>query len=158
VFFEHKKLYRSLREPLDDECRRLGEVHVVRPGDALSIFAYGYYLQIALQAANRVAQSHGRRVEVVDLRSLVPLDRAGIKASVQRTNRAIVLYEPNRSYGAGAEIAAFIAEECFELLDAPVVRVASPDVPAIPFNGKLEEAYLVSVDELVAAIEKQLAY
>jgi 2-oxoisovalerate dehydrogenase E1 component len=158
VFFEHKKLYRSLREPLADECAPLGEARVVRPGDALSIFTYGYYLQIALQAANRVAHAHGRQVEVVDLRSLVPLDRACIRASVERTNRAIVLYEPNRSYGAGAEIAAFIAEECFEHLDAPVVRVASPDVPAIPFNGRLEEEYLVTVEELVAAIERQLAY
>ncbi|HEV8634579.1 MAG TPA: thiamine pyrophosphate-dependent enzyme [Chloroflexota bacterium] len=160
LFFEHKKLYRSLREPIGDlsRCPPIGRARVVRAGDALSLFAYGYYLRLGLQAAERVAEKHGRQVEVVDLRSLVPLDRETIRASVERTNRAVVLYEANRSYGPGAEVAAFIAEECFEHLDAPVVRVASPDVPAIPFNGRLEEAYLVSVERLVEAIEKQLAY
>jgi 2-oxoisovalerate dehydrogenase E1 component len=160
LFFEHKKLYRSLREPIGDlsRCPPIGRARVVRPGDRLSLFAYGYYLQVALRAAEAVARTDGQQVEVVDLRSLVPLDRAAIRASVARTNRAMVVYEANRSYGPGAEVAAFIAEECFEHLDAPVVRVASPDVPAIPFNGRLEEAYLVSVERLVEAIEKQLAY
>ncbi|HZQ97247.1 MAG TPA: alpha-ketoacid dehydrogenase subunit beta [Chloroflexota bacterium] len=160
LFFEHKKLYRSLREPLpgDDQLVPIGRARVAREGDRLTIVTYGYYVQIALQAAERVAAGSGRQVEVIDLRSLAPYDRELICESTRRTSRALVLYEPNISFGSGAEIAAHIGEECFAWLDAPVTRVASPDVPAIPFSAKLEEAYLVSVEGLVEKIEALLAY
>ena len=160
VFFEHKKLYRSLREALpgDDQLVPIGKARIAREGDRLTIVTYGYYLHVALAAADQVAATSGRQVEVVDLRSLSPYDAELICESVKKTSRALVLYEPNMSYGAGAEIAAAIAEKCFAWLDAPVTRVASPDVPAIPFNAKLEEAYMISPEKLVGEIEKLLAY
>jgi 2-oxoisovalerate dehydrogenase E1 component beta subunit len=160
LFFEHKKLYRSLKETLPggEHLIPIGQARVARAGDALTIFSYGYYLQVALQAAEQIAERRGREVEVVDLRTLTPLDREGIARSVRRTSRAIVLHEANLSYGAGAEVSAFLAEHCFEWLDAPVVRLASPDVPAIPFSGVLEEAFLLGPEDVVAAAERLLAY
>jgi 2-oxoisovalerate dehydrogenase E1 component beta subunit len=160
LFFEHKKLYRSLKETLPggEHLIPIGQARVARAGDALTIFSYGYYLQVALQAAEQIAERHGREVEVVDLRTLTPLDREGIARSVRRTSRAIVLHEANLSYGAGAEVSAFLAEHCFEHLDAPVVRLASPDVPAIPFSHALEEAFLLGPEDVVRAAERLLAY
>jgi 2-oxoisovalerate dehydrogenase E1 component beta subunit len=160
LFFEHKKLYRSLKEelPAGEHVVPLGQARVARTGDALTIFSYGYYLQLALQAAEQIAERHGRQVEVVDLRTLVPLDRECIASSVRRTNRAMVLHEANISYGAGAEVSAFLAEHCFEWLDAPVVRLASPDVPAIAFNSHLEDEFLLRPEQVVTAAERLLAY
>jgi 2-oxoisovalerate dehydrogenase E1 component beta subunit len=160
LFFEHKKLYRSLKDELPgpDHVVPIGRARVARPGDALTIFSYGYYVQIALQAAERVAAASGRQVEVIDLRSLAPLDRDCIADSIRRTNRALVLHEANLSYGAGAEVSAFLVEHCFGWLDAPVARLASPDVPAIPFNSGLEEAYLIHPDRVAAEVERLLAY
>ena len=151
LFFEHKKLYRSLKEelPEEDELLPIGRARVVQPGERLTIFSYGAYLQLALQV---------KGVEVVDLRCLTPLDKETICESVKRTSRALVLYEPNLSYGAGAEVAAVIAEECFEYLDAPVTRLASPDVPAMPFSTQLEEAFVLDGGDVRAAAEKLLAY
>src|SRR5262249_54971530 len=101
LFFEHKKLYRSLRGPLPEngEFVPIGKARIARPGGALSVITYGYYVHVALAAAQQVAETTGRQVEVVDLRSLSPYDRETICESVKRTSRALVLYEPNQSFG-----------------------------------------------------------
>jgi 2-oxoisovalerate dehydrogenase E1 component beta subunit len=95
----------------------------------------------AVEAAERLATEHGVDAEVIDLRSLVPLDTATILASVRKTSRAMVVYEDNRTYGAGAEIAASIAEDALFDLDAPIVRIGGPDIPAMPYAAALEHFY-----------------
>jgi 2-oxoisovalerate dehydrogenase E1 component beta subunit len=115
---------------------------VKRPGADLSVITYGYEVHRCLEAADRLEDEEGVSAEIVDVRTLAPLDVEGILASVRRTSRAIVVYEDNRTYGAGAEIAATIAEHAFDDLDAPVVRIGAPDVPAMPFASSLEHAFL----------------
>jgi 2-oxoisovalerate dehydrogenase E1 component subunit beta len=105
------------------------------------VITYGYELHRCVEAAERLAADHDISVEIVDVRSLAPLDTATILDSVRKTSRAIVVYEDNRTYGAGAEIAATIAEEALFDLDAPVVRVGGPDIPAMPYAAALEHFY-----------------
>ena len=113
-----------------------------REGEDLTVVTYGYALHLCLEAAERLASDEGISVEVVDVRSLSPLDTETILASVRKTSKAMVVYEDNRTYGAGAEIAATIAEEAMFDLDAPIVRIGGPDIPAMPFAGALEHFYM----------------
>ncbi len=157
LFFEHKYLYRRQRaDNLSDDALPLGQAAVRREGRHMSIISYGAMVHVALAAAD-LAANEGVSVEVVDLRTLCPLDRETILSSVRKTNKAIVLYEANYTGGAGAEVAALIAEEAFGDLDGPVVRVAPPDVH-FPFNSTLEEAYLPNADKVLDAIRKLAAY
>ncbi|MBI2942187.1 MAG: alpha-ketoacid dehydrogenase subunit beta [Chloroflexi bacterium] len=159
LFFEHKKLYRRVRGEVPDGEHTLpfGQAEVRRPGDDLTIITYGAMVHVALEAAEQLARE-SVAAEVIDLRTLVPLDKQTVADSVMRTSRAIVLYEDNRTGGVGAEIAAILAEEFFEHLDAPIVRVAAPDVPAIPYSTPLEEAFLPNVAGVVAAARRLVAY
>jgi len=157
LFFEHKYLYRRQRaDALPNEPLPLGVAQVRREGKDLTILSYGAMVHVALAAAE-AASREGVAVEVVDLRTLCPLDRETVLASVRKTSKALVLYEANRTGGAGAEVAALIAEEAFEDLDGPVVRLAPPDVH-FPFNSTLEQAYLPTSDSVLAAIRKLAAY
>src|ERR671929_1488545 len=135
IYFEHKKLYRlpRLREelPADDYTVEIGKARVARAGRDLSIITFGYQVLNALDAAAELEQE-GLDVEVIDLRTLAPLDRAGILASVKKTSKVLVLHEAARTGGIGGEIAGLIAEEAFEWLDAPVVRLAAIDTP-VPY-------------------------
>jgi 2-oxoisovalerate dehydrogenase E1 component beta subunit len=115
---------------------------VKREGEDLTVVSYGYSLHQCLEAADRLAQDEGMSAEVVDVRSLAPLDTATILESVRKTGKVIVVYEDNRTYGAGAEIAATVAEEAMFDLDAPVVRIGGPDIPAMPFAAPLEHFYM----------------
>jgi 2-oxoisovalerate dehydrogenase E1 component beta subunit len=144
LFLEHKKTYRAVTGEVPDERHvvPLGEADVKRAGTDLTCVSYGYALHTCLEAAARLHDDEGISVEVVDVRSLAPLDMATILTSVRATSKAMVVYEDNRTYGAGAEIAATIAEEAFDDLDAPVVRIGAPDVPAMPFASPLEHAFL----------------
>jgi 2-oxoisovalerate dehydrogenase E1 component beta subunit len=159
LFFEHKKLYRAFKGevPEGEYLVPIGQAEVKRAGDDLSIITYGAMLYLALEAAERLA-AKGISVEVLDLRTLLPLDREAIAATVHKTNRALILHEDNRTGGIGAEISAFLAEELFDELDAPIVRIAGPDVPAMPFNHLLEKAFLPQLDDLIAAVRKLAAY
>jgi len=130
---------------------------VRREGTDLSVFAYGWMLHETLQAAE-TASKEGINAEVVDLRTLAPLDKDTILKSVAKTNRALIVYEDNRFLGYGAEVAALIAEEAFESLDAPVLRLGGPDVPGVPFAKKLEEWFSISQEKILAAIRKLAAY
>jgi 2-oxoisovalerate dehydrogenase E1 component beta subunit len=145
IFLEHKKTYRSAKSeiPDDDYVVPIGKADVKREGDHLTVISYGLVLHYCLEAAQTLA-GEGTSVEVVDLRTLVPLDRDTILASVHKTGKVLIAYEDNKTGGFGAEVSAMIAEEAFESLDAPIMRLAGPDVPAVPFNPPQEEWYMPS--------------
>lgn len=158
LFLEHKRTYRLVSGEVPDEPYTvpIGPADVKREGTDLTAIAYGLMLHHCLEAAARLGREHGVSVEVVDVRTLNPLDHGTILASVRKTGKAMVVYEDNRSYGAGAEIVATIAEEALFELDGPLVRIGAPDVPAMGFATNLEHAFLPDVD-LIAERMLELA-
>ncbi len=160
MFFEHKKLYRSIKEevPEEDYTVDLYKAAIRRPGKDMTAVSYGYTLQLTLQAAEKMKQEHGVDVEVLDLRVLNPLDKETILESVARTSRCVIVHEDHRTLGIGAEVSAILAEEAFDCLDAPIVRVTAPDVPAIPFSPPLEKFYMPSVEKIATAMERTMEY
>jgi 2-oxoisovalerate dehydrogenase E1 component beta subunit len=160
MFFEHKKTYRLFKAevPDGDGLVPIGKADIAREGSDLSIFCYGYMRTCALEAAETLAREDGVQAEVVDLRTLRPLDRAAILGSVAKTGKALVVHEANRFGGFGGEIAAMIAEEAFESLDGPVTRLAGPDVPGVPYQHDLEEWFMLSPAKIVDAGRKLAAY
>jgi 2-oxoisovalerate dehydrogenase E1 component beta subunit len=158
MYFEHKHLYRYQKEEVPDGelVTPIGRARVARTGTALSVFSYGWMLRKCLQAAE-IAAGEGIETEVVDLRTLAPLDRAAILESVRRTGKALVVHEANRTGGVGAEVAALIAEEAFDRLDGPVVRLASEDTP-VPHSPVLEAAFQPHVREIADAVRRLAAY
>jgi 2-oxoisovalerate dehydrogenase E1 component beta subunit len=160
LFFEHKKLYRlpRLREelPEDDYIVEIGKARVRREGRDLSIITFGAQTLNALDAAEQL-EKEGLDVEVLDLRTLAPMDKTAILASVKKTSKALVLHEASRTGGIGGEIAATIAEEAFEWLDAPVVRLAATDTP-VPYSPPLEEYHLPQVKDVLEAARRLAAY
>ena len=158
IYFEHKHLYRRIREdlPEDDFVVPLGVAHIKREGSDLTIVTYGAMVHESLAAAERLSKE-GAECEVVDLRSLCPLDKTTFLTSVRKTSRALVVYEAHLTGGFGAEVAAIIAQEAFDALDAPVTRVASLDVP-IPFAGPLEDAVLPNAAKIYTAAVEVLEY
>jgi pyruvate/2-oxoglutarate/acetoin dehydrogenase E1 component len=160
LFFEHKKLYRlpRLREelPEDDYIVEIGKARTAREGRDLSIITFGAMTLTALDAAQEL-EKEGLDVEVIDLRTLAPMDKEAILNSIKKTSKALVLHEASRTGGIGGEIAATIAEEAFEWLDAPVLRVASIDSP-VPYSPPLEEYYLPLVKDVLHAARKLAAY
>ena len=159
IYFEHKKLDRSLKEELPDGDYTvpLGKAAVRREGKDITAVSYGYTLQLTLQAAEKM-QEKGVSVEVIDLRTLSPLDTNCFLESVAKTSRLVVVQEDHRTLGIGSEISAIVAEEAFDCLDAPIVRVTAPDVPAIPFSAPLEKFYMPSVEKIVTALERTVGY
>lgn len=158
LFLEHKFLYRRIKEdlPEGEVLVPIGEARVARPGRDLSVITYGAPVHTALAAAQTL-EGEGISVEVVDLRSLLPLDEDAVLESVRRTSRVLVLHEACRSYGPGAELAARIGELAFEYLDAPVRRLASLDTP-VPFAPPLERAFLPGEDDLCRALRALHGY
>jgi len=159
IFFEPKKGYRLIKGevPEGDYVVPIGQAKVTRPGSDLSVFAYGMMHYYTLQAAEKLALE-GVQVEVVDLRTLHPVDCETILASVRKTGKALVVYEDNRTGGYGAEIAATIADQAFTDLDAPVRRLAGPDVPAMPFSHPLQEWFMLNPEKIASAIRDLAAY
>ncbi len=163
LFFEHKRLYRlpGFREELpegDDFVADLFHAAVRREGKDATLVTYGYMLQVALQAAEKVEQETGATIEVIDLRVLNPLDRDTILDSVAKTSRLCILQEDHRTLGIGSEISAIVAEDAFDCLDAPILRVAAPDVPAIPAAEPMESFYMPNLEKTVAALHRLLQY
>ena len=160
LFFEHKKMYRSVRGDVPDGeyTVPLGRAAVSRAGSQLTVVAYGLMVHYALEAADRVEEDDGTSVEVIDLRTLRPLDKETLLDSVRKTGKCLVVHEDNRFGGYGAEVAAIVAEEAFDYLDGPVTRICGPDVPAVPYNHVLEEWFMVNPDKIAAAIRKLAAY
>src|SRR5918912_681709 len=160
LFFEHKKLYRlpRLREqlPEDDYIVEIGKARTAREGRDLSIVTFGAMVLTALDAAEEL-EKEGLDVEIIDLRTLAPLDKATILASVRKTSKVMVLHEASRTGGIGGDIAATIAEEALEWLDAPPLRVASIDTP-VPYSPPLEEYYMPQVKDVLDAARKLAAY
>ena len=154
LFLEHKRTYRLIKGEVPDGPVEvpIGKADVKREGQDLTAIAYGLMLHTCLEAASRLRDEHGVSVEVVDVRTISPLDKETILASVRKTGKAIVVYEDNRTYGAGAEIAATIAEEAMFDLDGPIVRIGGPDVPAMGFASNLEHAFLPDADRGGAAM------
>ena len=159
LFFEHKKMYRSVRGdvPDGDYTIPIGSAKVTREGTDVTLIAYGLMASYALEAAEILA-SDGVNAEVVDVRTLRPLDGETLLASVRKTGKAVVVYEDNRFGGYGAELAAILAEEAFESLDGPIVRVTGPDVPGVPYNHVLEDWYMPNPERIAEAARRLAAY
>jgi pyruvate/2-oxoglutarate/acetoin dehydrogenase E1 component len=155
VYLEHKHLYRRVKGEVPDGLYETPlTARVAREGTDLTVIAYGAMVHTALEATEDI---DGASVEVLDLRSLVPLDEEAILASVRKTSKVLIVDEANETCAAGAQVAAVIAEKGFEDLDGPVRRVATPDVP-IPFSPPLEQALLPSVDRVKEAARELLEY
>ncbi len=159
IFLEHKKTYRLVRGevPEDEYLLPIGSADVKRPGSQITLVGYGLVLHYCLEAADEAA-NRGIDVEVVDLRSLRPLDTETVLASVRKTGKLLIVHEDNLTGGVGAEIAALAADQAFEYLDGPVMRLCGPDVPTMPFALTLEEAYMPTADKIGAALDKLAAY
>ena len=159
VFLEHKKTYRLVRGevPEQDYTLPIGRADVKRPGSNITVVSYGLMLHYCLEAAETLA-AEGIDVEVVDLRTLKPLDAETVLESVKKTSRLLVVHEDNITGGVGSEIAALAADQAFEYLDAPVTRLCGPDVPTMPFAQSLEDAYLPNTDKVVDALRQLAAY
>ena len=161
LYLEHKLLYRmpELREelPSEDYIVPIGKADIRREGEDMTILTYGAMVHQCLKAANVLAQEDDIQTEVVDLRSLAPLDKETILESVKHTNKALIVHEDTLTGGIGAELSAILAEDLFEYLDGPITRVAAPDVP-FPYAPALEEAFLPNVDKILAAARKLAAY
>ena len=149
LFFEHKGLYRRIKEdlPAEEFTVPIGKAKVVREGRDLTIVTYGAMLWVALEAADKLAEE-GAQVEVVDLRTLVPLDRETVCQSARKTSKVLLLHEDTRTGGMAGELAVTITESVFEYLDGPIVRVTAPDTP-VPYSPPLEEAFLPNAEKVI---------
>jgi 2-oxoisovalerate dehydrogenase E1 component beta subunit len=158
LYFEHKYLYRRIKEdlPTEDFVVPIGKAAIRREGDDLSIITYGAMVYKALEAAEELAKD-GIEVEVLDLRTILPLDEEAILATAKKTSKVIVLHEATMTGGPGGEVVARIAQKAFEYLDGPIVRIAPPDTP-VPYSPPLEEAFLPQVKDIVASARKLAAY
>jgi 2-oxoisovalerate dehydrogenase E1 component beta subunit len=158
LYLEHKLLYRRIKEelPAEEFVTPIGKAAVRRPGKDIVLITYGAMLHVALEAA-ACLETEGVDLEVIDLRSLVPLDRETILESVHRVNKVILLHEDTRTGGMAGEIAALIAEEAFDDLDGPIVRVTAPDTP-VPCSPQLEDAFIPQPADVIEAARKLAAY
>jgi pyruvate dehydrogenase E1 component beta subunit len=153
LYIEHATLYQARGEVPDGEVLEpIGVSKVQRPGRDVTIVTYSKMLQLSLQAAEQLA-AEGIEAEIVDLRSLRPLDMGPVLDSFRRTNRAVIVEEGWRSFGVGAEVAARLYEEAFDYVDAPIRRVAQKEVP-LPYNHQLEQAALPQVEDIVRAVRE----
>src|SRR5713101_7709194 len=158
LFFEHKHLYRRIKAEVPEERYTvpIGKARIHREGSDLSVITLGAMVYTAEEAAQQL-ESDGVSVEIVDLRSILPWDKAAVLESVRKTSKALILHEDTRTGGFGGEIAATIAEEAFEDLDAPIRRIAAPDTP-VPFSPVLEKAFIPQVDDVVRGLKELIQY
>jgi 2-oxoisovalerate dehydrogenase E1 component beta subunit len=160
VFYEHKYLYRRIKGSIPDASEdyivRLGEARIRRYGNDITVITYGAMVHFALEAAQRL-EKEGISLEVIDLRTIKPLDMETILESVRKTSKVLIVYEAPKTGGVGAEISARITEQAFEWLDAPIMRVAAKDA-FVPFAEPLEKFVLPSVDDIVFAARELAAY
>ncbi len=158
LFFEHKYLYRRVKEvmPEGDHVVPIGKARIAREGTDVSIITYAATVWRALEAAEQLA-AEGISVEVLDLRSLLPMDDEAIQATVRKTNRLLIVHEDTRTGGIAGEITARVSETCFEWLDAPILRVTAADVP-LPYSPPLEDYVLPQTSDIVRAVRRLVAY
>jgi len=159
LYFEHKKLYRSVKGevPEGDFTVPLGKAAVRREGRDLTALTYGSMVSLSLEAAELMSK-RGVEAEVLDLRTLSPLDKEAILTSVRKTSKCLIVHEDKRTMGLGAELSAIVGEEAFDDLDGPIVRITGPDIPAMPFSPPLEKAWLLNTEKILAGMEKLAAY
>ena len=159
LYFEHKYLYRRLKDDLGDEeiITPIGKARLAREGSDVSLITYGSMAYYAEKVAQKLAAEEGIEVELLDLRTLIPLDEEAILQSVKKTNRVVILHEDTKTGGFGGEIAARIAEFAFEHLDAPIKRLASLDTP-VPHAPQLEDAFMPLPKDIEAAIREAVGY
>jgi len=158
IYFEHKYLYRRIKGPVPEtDCViPIGKAEIKREGTDLSIITYSAMVHQAFEAAVRLSRK-GVSAEILDLRTLLPLDREAIVATARKTGKVLIVHEATRTGGLGGEVAAAVAEGAFDRLDGPILRVTAPDTP-VPFTAPLEDAYLPNADRIVAAAERLAAY
>jgi 2-oxoisovalerate dehydrogenase E1 component beta subunit len=158
LYFEHKHLYRRIKDEVPEERYTVpfGQARLHREGDDVTVVTWGAMVYTADEAANTLADE-GVSVEILDLRTIVPWDKAAVLKSVEKTSKVLVLHEDTRTGGFGAEIAATITEESFEKLDAPVRRITAPDSP-VPFSPPLEKAFIPQVDDVLAGLRDLAGY
>lgn len=158
LYLEHKFLYRRIKEelPHEDYTVPIGKAAIRRPGRDITVLTYGAMVYVALEAAEEL-EKEGINLEVVDLRSLLPLDKETVLESVKRNNKVFGLHEDTRTGGIAGEISAIICEEVFEYLDGPVLRVTAPDTP-VPYSPPLEEFFLPKVSDVLNTARKLAAY
>jgi pyruvate/2-oxoglutarate/acetoin dehydrogenase E1 component len=159
LFFEHKYLYRRIKGvmPAGDHVVPIGKARLAREGKDLSIITYAAAMHKSLDAAEKLEKEHGLSVEVLDLRTLAPLDDEAIFATVKKTNRVLIVHEDTRTGGIAGELTARINESCFAYLDAPVLRVTAHDIP-LPYAPPLEDFVLPQVDDIVVAARRLAAW
>ncbi len=159
IYLEHKFLYRRIKEelPEEDYVVPIGRAAVRRPGSDLSILSYGAMIYPSMEAAEALASERGVEAEVIDLRSLLPLDREAIVETARKTGKVMVVHEDIRTGGIAGEISAIINEEAFDYLDGPVLRVTSPDTP-VPYSPPLEEFFLPNRDKILDAARRLADY
>jgi 2-oxoisovalerate dehydrogenase E1 component beta subunit len=159
LYFEHKRAYRLVKGEVPDEeyTVPLGQAATVREGDDIAIFSYGLMTRFCVEAADAIA-ADGFDCAVVDLRTLRPLDREAIVGAARRCGKVLVVQEANLAVSVASEVAAIVAEECFEHLDAPVMRLGGPEIPAVPFSPPLEEFYMLNPAKIEARLRELAAY
>lgn len=159
VFLEHKRTYRLVKGEVPDieYTLPIGKADRKRSGADLTLITYGLMLHYCLNAANETAQT-GIDVEVIDLRTLRPIDQETILDSVRKTGKAMIVHEDTKAVGIGAEIAAIICENAFEYLDGPVIRLAGPEVPPMPFSPPLEDMFMLNSDQISTEIRRLAEY
>jgi len=160
LLLEPKKGYRAMKGtvPEGDYITPIGPARTVHEGDELTVYAYGMMAHYADIAVQRVAKQDGIHAELIDLRTLAPLDRETVLNSFKKTGKALIVHEDNEFMGYGAEIAAILSSEAFEYMDAPIKRLAAPNVPGVPFSHPVQEAFMINPDKIAEAIRELAAY
>src|SRR5437870_5186699 len=159
LYLEHKRTYRLVKGevPEGDRVVPIGKADIKREGTDLSLIAYGLMVTYCLEVAEKLA-ADGISAEVLDLRTIKPIDQAAIVDAARKTGKVLVVHEDTRFAGIAAEVMAIIMENAFDALDAPIMRLTGPDVPAMPFNHVLEEAFMPNVDRILAKAKELAAY
>ncbi len=160
LFFEPKKGYRSIKGDVPDKDYTLpiGPARIAREGSDISLYAYGMMAHYSLIAAQKVERERGISVEIVDIQTLLPLDKETVLRSFKKTGKALIVYEDNLTMGYGAEIAAILSSDGFEYMDAPIRRLAGPDVPGVPYSHEMQEFFMINPDKIAQAIVELAEY
>ena len=158
IYCEHKYLYRRIKDsiPEGDYIVPIGKAKIALEGKDVSIITYGAMVHTALEAAQTLKEN-GVSCEIIDLRTILPLDKKSIFNTVKKTNKVVVLHEQTKTGGVGAEVSSLISEYCFDYLDGPIIRVAAPDTP-VPYSAQMEEAFIPQVKDVLSAVEKLIRY
>ena len=159
VFLEHKRTYRLVRGEVPDEeyTIPIGKADIKKQGTDISVITYGLMVHHCLEAANTL-ENEGISVEVLDLRTVRPIDEEAVLDTAKKTGKVLVVHEDNKALGVGAEVSAIISESAFEYLDGPITRLAGPEIPAMPFSPPLEEMYMINTEKILHAIRQLSEY